>query len=362
MVDTKFLNKLNEVCGELGMNPRDLLLVMYMESGVQSGAKNPKGAMGLIQFAPDTLRSMKVKEDDISNFTHKSGIEQLDYVKKFISAMEAAHNDGKPFGSATKYYCCNFYPISLNKWHGENVLQNINVIVVSSKSNDRREINAYNDNKILDVNGDGIITVGDIAKMLAGKANETGFQNLLAQLNDIIGPGTMSERFKIKKHVPHRSPESLPNTQDAGQQLSMPDFIKKIDNILDGLLSTTSKTENNKFLIKLNSGIYYDFNERLEFARILKLAIEEELKSNSNIYIDNDNIEMECNIYSDNILAKAALQELCAAVSDAFGHATKKIGSIYIEADIFNNKRSNFKKLDYQTAITNYKQFQSKFN
>lgn len=238
MPDQAFFQKLNEVSNDLGMNPRDILLVAYMESGVNPASKNPAGgAGGLIQFMPDTLRSMNVSEHDIDTFRQKSGIEQLDYVKRFIQGMENAHNDGKPFGSATKYYCCNFYPATMYRWKGENVQQNLNVIVVNSNANNKNERNAYAANKILDVNGDGIISVGDIAAMLSSKANESGFQNFLTQLNTIAGPGTVSERFRIKQRVPHRAPATLPQEENTS---AMQPFLKWINYLLDSLSATAA--------------------------------------------------------------------------------------------------------------------------
>jgi hypothetical protein len=254
MPSQEFFQKLTSIAGDLGMNPRDLLLTMWMESGVDPAnpAGGASGARGLIQFMPDTLRSMKVPEHDIATFRSKSGIEQLDYVKKFIQSMQNAHNDGKPFGSATKYYCCNFYPATMYRWKGENVQQNLNVIVVNKNANNENEKIAYKANQILDVDHDGIITVGDIARMLASKANDSGFQNLLDQLNTVAGPGTISERFRIKKHTPHRGPSSFPQEQSSSD---MPSFLKKINDLLDGLLSSTASHNLKKELAIISKGI-----------------------------------------------------------------------------------------------------------
>jgi hypothetical protein len=249
MPDTAFYKKLTEVCNDLGMNPRDLLLVMWMESGVDPAnpAGGQNGARGLIQFEPDTLRSMKVSEHDIDTFRGKSGIEQLDYVKRFIQTMQNAHNGGRPFGSATKYYCCNFYPATMYRWKGDDIMQNLNTIVVNSNANNQNERKAYRDNKILDVDHDGVITVGDIARMLAARSNDGGFQNMLATLNTVAGPGTVSERFKIKKHTPHRAPSQL--QQEQPQSSHMQEFLHKINDMLDSLMSSANDKSNN--IIKL---------------------------------------------------------------------------------------------------------------
>src|SRR6266404_53319 len=101
MPSRTFYTKLNNISEQLGMNPRDLLAVMFFESGVDPSRKNPHGgATGLIQFMPKTLEGLGVK--DVAGFADKSAEEQLDYVKRYIDGKRGIMG-GKPFKSATQY-------------------------------------------------------------------------------------------------------------------------------------------------------------------------------------------------------------------------------------------------------------------
>lgn len=200
----EFYTKLNKISSELGMNPRDLLCVMAYESGLnpsqvnhevlrkrKNGDKNAKGAVGLIQFMPETLKGLGVPENEIDNFGEKSAIDQLDYVKKYIKGqMNFAK---RSFKSATEYYHANLFPLTLTRWKGQDPIENADVIVVSKTSNDRRERNAYINNKGLDTNNDGKITVSDLTTVMMRKANEHGFQSALAGLNSVAGAGDVTE-------------------------------------------------------------------------------------------------------------------------------------------------------------------------
>src|SRR5665213_1348915 len=133
MINQQFSEKLNQIRQDVGMNPRDLLLVMYLESGVDSTQKNHVSgkAVGLIQFLPKTLEGLGVPKDQINNFNQVPAVKQLDYVKKYIqNQMSYA---GRNFKSAPEYYVANFYPKSLTKWHGQDPIENKNIVVVDSK-------------------------------------------------------------------------------------------------------------------------------------------------------------------------------------------------------------------------------------
>lgn len=82
-LDKAFLDKTKGIADRIGCDYKDLLAVMNSESGLRSDARNPKGgATGLIQFMPDTARSLGTTVDELRNM---SPIEQLDYVEKFLT-------------------------------------------------------------------------------------------------------------------------------------------------------------------------------------------------------------------------------------------------------------------------------------
>ena len=58
-----FFKKLTEVAHRQGMNPADILLVMYCESGVKASAINSDGgAAGLNQMMPFVLKNLGLKK------------------------------------------------------------------------------------------------------------------------------------------------------------------------------------------------------------------------------------------------------------------------------------------------------------
>src|SRR5271168_3288128 len=213
MPDSMFYQKLNSISRDLGLNPIDLLLVMFFESGVNPNAKNPGGAQGLIQFMPDTLRGMGVPENTVKNFRRVPASTQLDYVKKYIEGKRSLLG-GKPFTSATQYYHANFFPKTMNRWRGNNPFSNKNVVVVSSTSKDPQERAAYASNKILDKNRDGVISVGDLTATMLGASKSPQFQAMLKQFGESTGRDAqvseirhLNKKNKTYQPEPPREPE-----------------------------------------------------------------------------------------------------------------------------------------------------------
>lgn len=331
------------------MNPRDLLLVMFLESGVNPSAKNSNGgATGLIQFMPDTLRGMNLSEKDVKNFGNKSAEEQLKYVEQYIKGK------GRPFHSATEYYHANFFPVTLSRWHGTDPIANRNVIVVSSKSQDRRERAAYASNTILDANKDGKITVGDLTTVLMVFEKKPEFKSLMNNLNAVAGKGTVSEKSNTKQRQ-----EPVQRQQETSS--SFGDFISNVENMLDNFLKAASSNnaKENSYLVSINSDS--DFSSKLEFSRILSLALKEEIDSKSEIYTDGENINIKCFVQVDKALGLEVVKELCFAISNTFEYATKKIGGVKIYTLVSPDLESDYQNLDIKLADINYRKFHLKF-
>jgi len=348
MLDNDFYTKLSEVGRETGMSPQDLLIVMFSESGANPQARNPKGAVGLIQFAPDTLRSMKVPERDIANFTKKSGSDQLDYVKRYVLGMQNNFNHGQPFNSATKYYHANFYPATLYRWHGDDPSANKNVIIVSKFASSAKERAAYEENKgWLDRDKDGKITVGDIISLLNTLSQQSKFQDMYTQLKSVAG--------NTQEGVSQKS-----QSQTTSPNHNISNFLVRLDKLLDSLAKTNPKiSKYSDYLILIDSN--NDFPSKLEFAKILCTAMKERLNIDSNIYSDNEHIEIGCSLDADYNQGTIILKEFCTAISDAFQYATKKIGGIKIATNIVANIQSYYKPLDIKISNINSRKFKIKF-
>jgi hypothetical protein len=121
------------------------MAMMYHESGLDSSVLNKKGsgAVGLIQFMPDTARRMGTTPEALQSM---SNVEQLDWVYKYFMPYKSR------IKSYTDLYLVAFYPIALEK--GEDF------VCGSERSLDWAH-KVCNENEAVDLNKDGLITVGE---------------------------------------------------------------------------------------------------------------------------------------------------------------------------------------------------------
>lgn len=139
--DPDFNKKLEKVASALGVRANDLLAVMKRESRVSPSAVNSTSkAIGLIQFMPKTAAALGTSTGALAKMT---AVEQLDYVYKYYKMLGL-----KPGSDAGAIYMTTFYPAAAGKPDGH---------VISSKGN-----LIYDQNKVLDQNKDGQLTVGDV--------------------------------------------------------------------------------------------------------------------------------------------------------------------------------------------------------
>lgn len=142
-------------------------------------------------------------------------------------------------------------------------------------------------------------------------------------------------------------------------------FLAGLGKLLDNLTAKNtmihinkygSKYPTNKYLIAVGSN---DFSSKIEFARILSLALKEELDATTEIYTDGDHVEIQCFIDAKEAKGRVVIKELCAALSNAFEEAVKSYG---IEAHtlITPNKDTHYQRLDIKVAESNYRKFRLK--
>lgn len=139
----EFYNRVIDIAEKIKCKPEDLLAVMNSESGLNpSSISRWTGATGLIQFMPETARSLGTSVEELATM---SPLEQLDYVEKFLVRARKAHIKGDKELSAGDLYGLVFMPAK----SGQEVLA-----VKGTK--------AYKQNKGLDYDGDGIISRKDL--------------------------------------------------------------------------------------------------------------------------------------------------------------------------------------------------------
>lgn len=115
----------------------------------------------------------------------------------------------------------------------------------------------------------------------------------------------------------------------------------------------------NKYLISIDSD--NDVDSKIEFARILSLALKEETDSESEIYSDENEVEIQCVVNAKQNIGLKVVKEMCAAVADTFEYATRKIGSIKIYTHVSIDKDPCYQKLGIKLSEINYRKFQLKF-
>lgn len=144
--DPDFNGKLEKMAGELGVKKEDLITIMKFESRLDPKARNPySGATGLIQFMPSTARELGTSTEELSKM---SAVEQLDYVFMYFKQKGI-----KPGMSLGDLYLAVFYPAAVGK--SDNM-------VLGQQGASGFSGKVYDQNKVLDKNKDGIITVADV--------------------------------------------------------------------------------------------------------------------------------------------------------------------------------------------------------
>lgn len=143
-----------------------------------------------------------------------------------------------------------------------------------------------------------------------------------------------------------------------------------VDNILNKYLAevAASARQNKKLykkflptnhmVIRVASTNYTD---AVEFARILCGALDEELLADAFTHTDGDQVEVECSIAGPIEECSKAVNQLTAAVSEAFQSATVKIGGIVVKTNCVTNKKSCYQQMDLKSASTQYRKFLLKF-
>jgi peptidoglycan hydrolase-like protein with peptidoglycan-binding domain len=144
--DPDFNKKLDKIADALGVSSKDLVAIMKQESGVNPAAVNKlSGATGLIQFMPDTARRLGTNVEELRTM---SAVEQLDYVYKYFRMVGV-----KPGMGLGDLYMAVFMP----KYVGAD-----DSTVLGKEGASGFSGKVYAQNKGLDKNKDGSITVADV--------------------------------------------------------------------------------------------------------------------------------------------------------------------------------------------------------
>lgn len=133
----EFIAKLYEISKKLQIKANWLLYVMKKESSINPKAVNPiSGASGLIQFLPSTAKGLHTSVEEIRRM---SSTDQLNLVYKYFEKYRGR------IKNVSDLYMITFYPAALGKDDDDNI---------GGKK-------VAQQNKVVDLNKDGQITVGE---------------------------------------------------------------------------------------------------------------------------------------------------------------------------------------------------------
>ncbi len=168
----RFFTNLAALGARRGSDPAIFMNVWCVESGLNPRAMNPSGARGLNQMMPATLVSLGAPAE----FENLSAEAQLQWIEKLIASGE--RRNGGPFESAARYYHANFFPVTMARGNTPNT------VVAAKDATDPRERDAYTFNRGLDADGDGKITLTDLATVL--ERVRPKYQDAFARLDAAI--------------------------------------------------------------------------------------------------------------------------------------------------------------------------------
>ncbi|MEM9933331.1 MAG: transglycosylase SLT domain-containing protein [Bacteroidota bacterium] len=139
-----FSDKVKDVSQKLQVPPEWLMAIMKAESGFNPAVRNRKGsgAVGLIQFMPVVAQEMDVQTSDLARM---QAHHQMEYVCKYLQVIRSRYGE---YQSLTDLYLGVLYPKAR--------YQDPCYVLYAKPSN------AYKQNRGLDENGDGVVSVYDI--------------------------------------------------------------------------------------------------------------------------------------------------------------------------------------------------------
>jgi len=174
----------------LRMNPADLLIVLYSESGLRPDARNPRSrslppiAIGLNQIVHSTARSMGMSDAQWNNLLNLSVAYQLPIVERYFNGLQWVRA-GNTFHSAAQVYLANFAPAKLSLGTDPD-------IVLYTRGKDGQ---SYELNKGLDHGNKGFITLRDMGITVQNNARAATFLAALDRLRQVTGDPNLTPKF-----------------------------------------------------------------------------------------------------------------------------------------------------------------------
>lgn len=165
---------------------------------------------------------------------------------------------------------------------------------------------------------------------------DDSLQKLLSGLLTTNAPSSEQQIMNFLKEF-----ESTTPANDSSNQLQLAASYKKIYQKL---------LPNHTFLLKI--GAKNSINA-IEFSRILSTALDEELLSDSSVYTNGQDVDIECKIAGPALACAGAVQQIASIVSEQFN----KISADQIYINVHLNEQSEFPEISLQAQETNHRKF-----
>ena len=213
--ESGFVNKVEVISNDLGINPNHLMAVMAFESGFNPRAENSdSNALGLIQFLPSTADSLGTSTNSLRTM---SSINQLDLVKNYLNS----YKDKIRLGNLEDVYMAVLYPNGIGR--------DSNFVIFNSGTI------AYNQNSRLDANKDGRITITEATNKVRATYS--------LELKEESSPTAVAEDEDVCQNVEFEDADALTQT-------SIRLYCKSIAEIKESISRGLEENE-------LNSAYYY---------------------------------------------------------------------------------------------------------
>ena len=218
-----FYRKLVEVAHNVRCRPSDLLLMLYMESGIKAGPdgnnhvdgdkSKPVQARGINQVTRRAMVSSGMNLDFWENNYNKLTAEQqLPYVEKFLK-----HSFRGPYENAAQVKLANFAPSKVKKAGDPKA-----VIYKKYEADGKTIDNRWTQNRGIksgSLDPDGDITVNDMLIKLQKHSKSPGFLSQLARMESVVGhdvavakpAGSRSKTETISTASSSEDPSGNPN-------------------------------------------------------------------------------------------------------------------------------------------------------
>lgn len=355
-----FYQKLVNVTNSVGMHPEDVLAIMVSESGIKNNSFEPhaKGG-GIFAAMPDTQKRLGFKGTP-EEFTQLSGEQQLDYFQKFLQG--AVQNAGGPIKSAEQYYVANFIPAAMRlpgiKRNDMNTVfleknpetvQGKDGVKYSKKYWDigvhlpaSQETLFYNTNTLFHGHVKDAISLGSMKAQVDKNKQAASYKQALKALSQVANyvPKSNSEsQIAGDTGTPAQTPSSqvAQNTPSTIKNLwdKFTGMLKSLD--ISGGAMPALASKDDMFLISIGAS---QKEVAIKYANVLSVALKEYLGANSEIHLDEYEIEVQATIGGDHSAIAPAIKEFSKNLADEFDED--------IEIAVFDRTPSNLPVISFE--------------